>query len=652
MMKTNFYFNKYLSWQWLLDAKEEYLKNFILTDTSSMQMENSIYIGVYGPTQVGKTTFILTLLGVNEEKIASLSNALRGKQIQGKSATVTATIFKKSMDERFHIQKFYDKDEEYISSVSNLDDLSNELKGVRDEITKKNIIELQRLTISIPKSYFYVENFEKRNLAIIDLPGDDTKDNSEEVYVEDVIRKYIKQCKCIIIMESSNSLVTLSQIPSKKLEKWYRDPFKYFVVITRAISDAGVNKLVKNKKITTHQELVEHYRYEISRNIFPDSPKEIENEVFPMELGESLIEMFNNEEESSIFHEIKSWNDKLLNELREKLIETESPEFQVKNLFNLRHLALEGQKEQRDEIKGKEKKLQEYKNKLNRKYKTIENYLYSEKPNEGMISVLGNLEGKLTVFNDFLKNEPLKHKSTTLNNHDDIEIENTTLNINSLFLSFPEELKYEVKSYDVINTEYNIHLQKINREMTEQLKDLEYKINNALDSITNFSFEKSYEALSKSTKFTELNVKASFFRKKVKENPYPEHLSKIKHDISQAIRMDVIKLVKKLDKTKHSYLYLIKENEKQLNDIKRLLNNNKLDIQNLNGTREIIKEEWQKEIDLSNNLDDIFIKWYQHEMKILTSKYNAVNHEDYKIILAVAMNLITDQIERLINYEK
>ncbi|MGM8203611.1 hypothetical protein [Escherichia coli] len=91
----NYYSNYYASWEWTEPIVERYLENFTKFDATQANFKGQVYVGVYGPTQVGKTTFILNLIGINENKLNELSQALRGKQSKGKSSTVTATLYEK-----------------------------------------------------------------------------------------------------------------------------------------------------------------------------------------------------------------------------------------------------------------------------------------------------------------------------------------------------------------------------------------------------------------------------------------------------------------------------------------------------------------------------------------------------------------------------
>ena len=80
---------------WALEGKDEYERGFLRLKKPEGE-KRRVLIGVYGPTQVGKTTLILKLLGIKENRIIELSSALRGKRQMGNSATVTTSIYQRS----------------------------------------------------------------------------------------------------------------------------------------------------------------------------------------------------------------------------------------------------------------------------------------------------------------------------------------------------------------------------------------------------------------------------------------------------------------------------------------------------------------------------------------------------------------------------
>ncbi|RIO19453.1 hypothetical protein BUZ83_12350, partial [Staphylococcus saprophyticus] len=92
----NYYSKDILNWNWTDVVINNFLNSFKKFNAYEVDIRNQEYVGVYGPTQVGKTTFILTFIGIKDEYMKSLTNALRGKQGYGKSSTVTATLYQRT----------------------------------------------------------------------------------------------------------------------------------------------------------------------------------------------------------------------------------------------------------------------------------------------------------------------------------------------------------------------------------------------------------------------------------------------------------------------------------------------------------------------------------------------------------------------------
>ena len=54
--------------QWIYEAIDHFNEGFLRFDGQKYE-KDQVLIGVYGPTQVGKTTLILTMLGIGDAEI-------------------------------------------------------------------------------------------------------------------------------------------------------------------------------------------------------------------------------------------------------------------------------------------------------------------------------------------------------------------------------------------------------------------------------------------------------------------------------------------------------------------------------------------------------------------------------------------------------
>lgn len=661
------YSNKYTSWQWLLDARKKYLKKFKVLNTDHMDLEKEIYIGVYGPTQVGKTTFVLTLLGIKSDCILKLSDALRGKQSYGKSATVTATVFKKSQDSYFYIFKDSLDEKQVKIKVKNLEKLELELKIIRDDITSGKLTSLDKVIIYISNTYFYNELIESQELSIVDLPGDDTKDEAEEEHVNSIISKYINLCKSIIIMELSSNITGLSQISIEAMEGWHKNPYKFSVVITRAISDASVNKFVLDREISSSKELSNHYKNELSR-ILHDNESETDDilrrddtdyqmSVYPLELGESL-DSLNANMDDDLYNCVKLWNSELLGDMIDYLKETETAEFQIKSLFNITNLIIKAKDKAFTVLVDKAEIIKIKIENLEVESMRLEEVIGLNNSNKesGLIKVVNDLKYNIKVVENLIEMKVFDGNYNDLHEKFSKATRQTQefIDAKKLLLNFHENLEFseiEVPKYDVVNEKYNVYLRELNTDISNQLKNLETHFNDSLNVNAFFSFGEAYTVIEDITKIRNISANKSWFRKRVKDDPYSWRLEHLKERLTDAIQYELKNLAEFIKKYSVTFESLLTENRNELHQVNKKIQDNYSSLEKIKKLTLEAEEKWEAELELGNQLNTFFINEYEDEMKKLIAQFNNTSSKDEEILIITQMNIITYQIERLVMYD-
>ncbi|HCT8923394.1 TPA: hypothetical protein OUA79_005587, partial [Klebsiella variicola] len=90
--------------EWAFRAWERLIKTLSPDVQERIQLRESDadpYVVIFGKTQVGKTTLLLDLMGIDLQQMATLSQVLRGGREAGKSATATAMEYRRSPDARW-----------------------------------------------------------------------------------------------------------------------------------------------------------------------------------------------------------------------------------------------------------------------------------------------------------------------------------------------------------------------------------------------------------------------------------------------------------------------------------------------------------------------------------------------------------------------
>lgn len=337
---NNHYFYQYDSrkWDWTIQASQKFMNGFKRFDTN-IEHKEQVYVGVYGPTQVGKTTFILTLLGISPIYLNEIADKLRGGREKGKSATITCTVFERSSDNEFHF--IWPTGERF--QCTQLDEVEKIMADLRIVIYKNQTFSLEPLTIKIPGRYFNQEEVDARvrDLAIIDLPGDDSKDVLEMRHVDKILKEYIARCKVCIIMEISSQLTGLTKLDKEIVRDWQELPEQFRIVLTRSISNDSILLDIQNGTINSTEKLLAEYEYQLGRVC---DIKPLQTRIYPLEFGDSWSEL--QEKFPRIFANAADWVDELFSSLVEDLTQIYSPEQEIKKLKSMERYIEKHQKEE------------------------------------------------------------------------------------------------------------------------------------------------------------------------------------------------------------------------------------------------------------------------------------------------------------------
>lgn len=264
-------------YEWAFDAKHDFMSRFQLYDVEGVTPnQENIVLSVYGPTQVGKTTLILNLLGVKEEAIDDISTFLRGKREIGQSATVTVTSYRVSSTEDY-VLTLPDGEPEVIQTMDVLED---RLSSLRADVEAGRIDALAPVLIALPNSYF-----EQTDVAIelLDLPGIESAEEREIQHVERCVNHWIPRSHVCLIVNGAGDLTFLRDIGMSHLKHWYDYPDNFYVVLTRAYSPESVKRRLRDGSIANEEHLRAYYSREIG-DILGRPP----GTVYPVEIGASL----------------------------------------------------------------------------------------------------------------------------------------------------------------------------------------------------------------------------------------------------------------------------------------------------------------------------------------------------------------------------
>ncbi|MGE6487430.1 hypothetical protein [Paenisporosarcina sp. NPDC076898] len=339
MNKPYLYKYEETKWDWTKSAASLFMNGFKRFD-QKIDDKEQVYVGVYGPTQVGKTTFILRLLGIGFSHLNKLSDSLRGGREKGKSATITCTIFQRSTTADFEV--IWPSGEIHLAKTFN--DLEKVMGDLRVSIYKNKSFSLKPVIVKIPKKYFNRADIDSRvrDLSIIDLPGDDSKDSQEMLHVNRVLKEYIARCKVCIIMEISSQMTALTKLEKELVKDWLVLPEQFRILLTRSVSNSSVMEQIVAKQIISAEQFKQIYHDELARVC---EEHELATAIYPLEFGDSWVDL--KQAYPKIFNLASRWVDEIFEELVKDLTNINSPEQEIKKLKSIERFIV---KESQDEL--------------------------------------------------------------------------------------------------------------------------------------------------------------------------------------------------------------------------------------------------------------------------------------------------------------
>lgn len=246
---------------------------------------------MYGKTQVGKTTTILTLIGIEDNDINDVDKILRGGREKGSSSTSTAILYRKSHDSRFGlsvINTIHDN----INQIDyyERDEFEKQIQLIREEI-EKNANRTSVVAISIPEKYFR-KDVDESNLVVLDMPGDETNDRREQSHVKALLKLYMSVSTVNILTVRANNIQSELQ-DLGKIEfidhNWNDLPSKYIVLATRAFSEESTKSYFKLPPEKRQGSFFD-YICKATQNDFLsiDGFSDSKIEVYPLDVGASF----------------------------------------------------------------------------------------------------------------------------------------------------------------------------------------------------------------------------------------------------------------------------------------------------------------------------------------------------------------------------
>ncbi|WJV54902.1 hypothetical protein PCO85_05600 [Prodigiosinella aquatilis] len=309
--------------EWAFRAYDRLIKTLSHDVQERIQLRESDaepYVVIFGKTQVGKTTLLLDLMGIDLQQMATLSHVLRGGREAGKSATATAMEYRRSTDQRWGLF-VQSKTSWFVSD----DDMTEALAQLRKQMERGELVVDSSCIVHIPGRFFRIQTSGAPGVRILDLPGDNPANMEEQKHVNQMAKTYLPFADLVLLIGRGDDLSFLQPevITLPGIEDWQAMPHRFRIVTTYSYSAQSVKTLIRNDPAFDITQLRQRLIEQIERfNSLSDAVKD-QNLYFPLEFGSSWLSMAEND--SSLYARVAPMVSRLRSELLEQIAASTSP---------------------------------------------------------------------------------------------------------------------------------------------------------------------------------------------------------------------------------------------------------------------------------------------------------------------------------------
>ena len=303
-----------LAARWLWDARREYLvKELGLSADDDALGPKRPVVAFYGPSQVGKTTIILRLLGLREDAHSAAERVLRGERKQGRSATVTALRYglARSQPDKWEIPVLSLVNGKIVEQTRVCDaetarGLIKELRKFLTDAVRGRHLPENPLWVGVPRMLLAPDADPEAVPVMVDLPGEGSGDAAERHHVPELVRKWLAIASSVVVVLKLNTMGEFAKLRFGSAEdrdnQWMYWPGDTALVMTRAVTEGTVKEAVRPGMSLAEFRAMIHANGRLAAEILKSSPLEHEMHqravaqldrmpFFPVELGDSLAEM-------------------------------------------------------------------------------------------------------------------------------------------------------------------------------------------------------------------------------------------------------------------------------------------------------------------------------------------------------------------------
>lgn len=341
---------------WAFNAYDRLLKTLSPDVQERLRLKNNVadpYVVIFGKTQVGKTTLLLDLMGVESSKIKIVSDVLRGGREAGKSATATAMEYCRSEGARWGLSI-----QSNTCWFDSTEDITHALGQLRNDMERGCLNVDSPCVVHIPAIFFADASPTTPNIRILDLPGDHPALENEQNHVIQVAKTFLPFADLILLVGKGDDLSFLrpGAIALPGIEDWQSMPLRFRIVTTYTYSAKSFKDFLRGNENVDSAQVRTRLVDQIEKfGCLKDAAKDI-NFYFPLEFGASWMNIEKNE--PPLYARMAPIIGTLRKELLEQIVNATSPISRLRNTLDAHHSVAYIQKKKEDSIGEEISKLQ------------------------------------------------------------------------------------------------------------------------------------------------------------------------------------------------------------------------------------------------------------------------------------------------------
>ncbi|KRP83170.1 hypothetical protein [Pseudomonas lactis] len=282
---------------WAFRAYARLIKTLSKDVQEKLQLKEEVaepYVVIFGKTQVGKTTLLLDLMGIDPAQLGRISQIMRGGREAGKSATATAMEYCRSANGRWGLT-LRSKTHWFEAEA----DVTRALGQLREDMEAGQLVAESPCVVHIPSSFFASQAAEGPSIRILDLPGDNPANAAEQAHVNHMAKTYLPFADLVLLVGRGDDLGFLrpEALTLPGIEDWQAMPHRFRIVTTYSYFAQSIKDTAR-----------EDARFDASKSrrrliqqieLFGRLSDQAQDEhlYFPLEFGTSWMSMQKNEPE-------------------------------------------------------------------------------------------------------------------------------------------------------------------------------------------------------------------------------------------------------------------------------------------------------------------------------------------------------------------